>query len=303
MPTFLNTTEWLEFQKVLGRKAWRYERDGIAANIIRHDLPFKKNYLYIPHGPELDLNRMLSGYRNELNAFAGFLGKLAAENKSVFIKFEPLRDVVPEFLHSAGLTIRPVNKHIQPSRTVVLDLSPAEEEILSRMHHKTRYNIKVAQGHGVTVRFAGDTDSFLDLLKKTTERDKFSAHPNEYYKKLLGLEEPLKTELFLAHHQGKPVAGAIVLTHGDMGYYLHGASDNSFRQFMAPHLLHWDIIKTLRERGVKRYDLWGIDARRWPGVTRFKLGFGGRQVEYPGSFDIPVRKFWYWLYNLRQKFR
>ena len=45
----------------------------------------------------------------------------------------------------------------------------------------------------------------------------------------------------------------------------------------------------------------GIDAKKWPGVTRFKLGWGGDIKEYPGSFDLPVSKIWYLGYNLARK--
>jgi len=72
---------------------------------------------------------------------------------------------------------------------------------------------------------------------------------------------------------------------------------------MAPYALHWDIIKYLKQQGVAHYDLWGIDHQRWPGVTRFKLGWGGRTVEYPGAFDLVISKPWKLAYDLAQKLR
>ena len=115
----------------------------------------------------------------------------------------------------------------------------------------------------------------------------------------------IEIRLYLAEHQSKAVAGAIILLYGDTGYYLHGASDYDQRSLMAPYALHWFIIKYLKTSrqslAASRYDLWGIDARRWPGVTRFKLGWGGRTVEYPGSFDLPISKFWYLAYRVARK--
>jgi lipid II:glycine glycyltransferase (peptidoglycan interpeptide bridge formation enzyme) len=66
---------------------------------------------------------------------------------------------------------------------------------------------------------------------------------------------------------------------------------------MAPHALHWNLIKEYKEQGFTHYDFWGIDARLWPGVTRFKLGFGAQTIEYPGSFDLVTKPLWYWLYR------
>ena len=101
----------------------------------------------------------------------------------------------------------------------------------------------------------------------------------------------------------KPIAGAILLTYGDTVYYLHGAMDRDYKSWMAPYLMHWEIIKWAKKQGYHYYDFWGIDTSRWPGVTRFKLGFGGQQVEYPGSFDMPISKFWYFAYNLAGRIR
>jgi len=60
-------------------------------------------------------------------------------------------------------------------------------------------------------------------------------------------------------------------------------------------------MKLFKTRGYMFYDFWGIDSKKWPGVTRFKLGWGGNQVEYPGSFDLPISKFWYLVYKLAKK--
>ena len=67
---------------------------------------------------------------------------------------------------------------------------------------------------------------------------------------------------------------------------------------MAPYYLHWELIKVAKKYGLNNYDFWGIDAKRDPGVTRFKLNWGGQTIEYPGSFDLPVSKFWYLVYKL-----
>ena len=139
-------------------------------------------------------------------------------------------------------------------------------------------------------------------MKKTTARDKFNAHPEWYYHRLMAARG-LDTKLWIAWHDSKPIAVAITLTHGDHACYLHGASDYEHRALMGPYLLHWRIIHELRSSGVAIYDLWGIDAKKWPGVTRFKLGWGGRTIEYPGAFDLVISRPWYAAYNLLTSIR
>ncbi len=300
MRSFLQTKEWLDFQKNVGRKTWRFDDGKIRANIIQHDLPFGKNYLYIPHGPEISFDEISGGIKNELAQFVAYLKNLARENKSIFIKIEPLDDKVIELLHSFGF--KKSSKEIQPHRSAVVNLDKSEEELLSAMHHKTRYNIKVAEKYGLKFVVGNNIDVFWKLLKHTAKNDNFSTHPKEYYEKLCSVPG-LKVETVFIQHEGVSIAGALLLAYGDTVYYLHGAMDRNqkYKPMMAPHLLHWEIIKWAKGYGLKNYDLWGINAQKWPGVTRFKLGWGGRQVEYPGAFDMPVSKIWYLIYKITRK--
>ncbi|MEK7583276.1 MAG: peptidoglycan bridge formation glycyltransferase FemA/FemB family protein [Patescibacteria group bacterium] len=281
MNSFLQSQDWMDFQKSLGRKVF----EVAGAKVIQHDLPLGKNYLYIPYGPELVSHQ-----------FAGELRQLAREQGSIFVKAEPMQDDVAQQLVATGF--QKSNKNIQPQKTVVIDLTKTEDELLDAMHHKTRYNIRVAEKHGIHVARSMKHEIFWELMQKTSARDKFSSYPKSYYEKLMNY-----TELWIAYHQETPVAAALVAMHGDQAYYLHGASDHEHRALMAPYALHWEIIKKLQVLGSTLYDLWGIDANKWPGVTRFKLGWGGRTIEYPGAFDLVISKPWKLAYDLTQKLR
>ena len=96
-----------------------------------------------------------------------------------------------------------------------------------------------------------------------------------------------------------------------MGSYVHGASANEFRNVMAPYALQWEVIKLAKQKNCKYYDFNGIDEKKWPGVTRFKMGFarfesarqGGEVVEYPGTFDMVFDNLWYNVYKLIRRIR
>jgi lipid II:glycine glycyltransferase (peptidoglycan interpeptide bridge formation enzyme) len=66
---------------------------------------------------------------------------------------------------------------------------------------------------------------------------------------------------------------------------------------MAPFLLQWGAVLKAKERGMKWYDFWGIDEKKWSGVTRFKKRFGGKEVSYPPASDLVLSKFWYKIYK------
>ncbi|MBI2676412.1 MAG: peptidoglycan bridge formation glycyltransferase FemA/FemB family protein [Candidatus Yanofskybacteria bacterium] len=308
--SFLQSKDWLEFQKFLGRSVFEYDKEGIKAGIIKLPEPFKKSYLYIAHGPEMDFNSMAGGLKNPVSNFTAWLKDLAEKEKSIFIKAEPLADNIAQVL--AEHKFKKSKKEIQPPKTVILDLSKSEDDLLNAMHHKTRYNVKVAEKNGIVVKESDDLESFWKLIKKTSKRDKFSSHSKDYYEKLLKFfndGKEITSGLNLAYYKDQPVAGLILMTHKDTAYYLHGASDYDYRQYMAPYKLHWEVIKKLQWASLQKsakmpivgYDLWGIDSKKWPGVTRFKFGWGGKVVEYPGSFDLPISKFWFLAYKVARR--
>ncbi len=312
MKSFLQTTEWLEFQKEVGHKVWRFD-DGptspngfegqgkIRANIIKLGLPLGKSFLYIPHGPEIHFDDIRGGLKNELANFLKYLRELAIQEKAIFVKMEPLSDMVIELLYRRG--VRRSSKQIQPYKTVISDLNLPEEHLLGKMHQKTRYNINLSEKKGLLLEESDDVDTFWKLLKQTAKQDQFSTHPKEYYEKMMNFfkEKDLKTKLFLVKYESKYIGGAIIMSYGDTAYYLHGAMDRRFKSLMAPYFMHWEIIKKLKVEGCRLYDFWGIDSKKWPGVTRFKLGWGGDIKEYPGSFDMPVSRLWYLAYFLARK--
>ncbi len=55
--------------------------------------------------------------------------------------------------------------------------------------------------------------------------------------------------------------------------------------------------------GAKEIDFWGIDEKKWPGLTAFKRGFNGQEIEYPQGRDIIFQKRWYLIYQFLRKVR
>ncbi len=110
--------------------------------------------------------------------------------------------------------------------------------------------------------------------------------------------ESFKNSLFIAEYNSKQIAANMVNIFGQTATYLHGGSDNESRNLMAPHLLQWEQIKFAKAQGCKVYDFWGCDDEKWPGVSRFKKGFGGREIEFCGTHDYVFDKWWYEIYKI-----
>ncbi len=296
MAQFLHSWLWGEFQKNLNRKIWRfgvYKDDKLvgALMLIKNNLPFQKSYLYSPRFPIL----------TEIVPAEIFLNKIkeiAQQENSIFWRVDLFNAQIFKNFPFKKIT------DFQPSRTILLNLTKSEEEILKEMHPKTRYNIRLAEKKGVRIKIGQtlkEIEIFLNLLKKTAHRNKFKTHPLEYYQKLIQLDKNF-VKLYLADYQNKIIAGNLMIFFADTVTYLYGASDDEYKNLMAPYLLHWTVIKEGKRMCLKYYDFWGIDEKKWPGVTRFKKSFGGKIIEYPGTFDLVFDQIWYKLYLLGKKF-
>jgi Uncharacterized protein involved in methicillin resistance len=304
---FLQSWDWGEFQISLGRKVFRFAYENSLAQIIELPLPLGKKYWFCPKGPAMD-----NGQHTMDNSFIKELKAKAKEAGAAFLRLEPSVSGGEVELSSTKKS-----HDINSRATSIIDLTKSEDDLLSAMHPKTRYNIRVSEKHGVEIR-----SSFIvhrsfgpiwKLFEETAKRDGFRLHPCGYYEKQIKMPG---VEIFSAEYEGKLLAVAIVILDGDptslslrgasTATYLHGASSNEMRNVMAPYALHWAIMKQAKGRGFKHYDLWGISddpKSGWAGITRFKRGFGGADISAPGTFDLPVNRFWYSVYRLARRMR
>lgn len=252
-----------------------------------------------PRGPLLDAT--LSP-EDQSRVWSALAAEIAARRPAgtMFVKIEP--NIVPP----AGLDFSP-GTGTHPETSLVLDLQPGSEALLEQMHPKTRYNITLAKRKGVAVRWtrdAGDVDIFLQLLQQTAKRQSIGIHPQKYYRQMVTSLNDM-VEVAVADHDGQPLAAGMMIHFGRVTTYLHGASDHSQRELMAPYAMHWETIDRART-GSDRYDFFGIApegsvGHKWAGITRFKKGFGGQVVKYPGGFNLVYDRTWYTAYRIAKR--
>jgi peptidoglycan pentaglycine glycine transferase (the first glycine) len=272
--------------------AWENKGVPVALAQVLEKQNFFGRFWYLPRGPVF-LDRAESDCSGLFSEIKKDLEKKAKEQGVIAMHFEPSNLETSSLKIDLGRKI----KAIQPERTWLLDLSTDDDHLLAQMHQKTRYNIRLAHKRGVNIERGNlnDINLFHHLLILTTKRDGFRSHNLEHYRNLL-LHGQDKIELWLAKKDGELLAAGLFSFYGRRATYLHGASADRGRQHMAPYLLQWQMIKRAKELNCHTYDFYGIDGKRWPGVTRFKFGFGGREKKYPGTFILitnSYRYFWY----------
>jgi lipid II:glycine glycyltransferase (peptidoglycan interpeptide bridge formation enzyme) len=309
---FLQGSIWKDFLEDQNKKYWQLtvtSEDGeilAVCLLYENKLWFGKSYLYAPKGPVFSRDLTDEKKQEALSLILSQIRDITIAThryEEIFCKLEPSEEIPrPPELHSDSM--------IQPKDTLVLDLTKDHKELLAKMHPKTRYNIALANKKGVKVRVSQkkeDVKHFLNLIKKTASRQEITTHSENYYKLLWeNLIKNNSGKLYLAEVDGKIIAANILVEFGVAVTYLHGASDYQYRKFMAPHLLQWQAIKDAAENNFAIYDFWGIapedgSKEKWEGFTRFKKGFGGREIHYPGTKVFVYNRQWYSFYVLVKK--
>ena len=318
----LQTWEWGEVKKSYGWQALPHAWEDAAGTIKCAGLvlqrtvsPLRLRILYVPRGPLVDWSdphwRDRALTEMELTAH---------RQRAMFIKIDP------EVLLGKGIpgsedaqdcsTGRALQKEllrrgwryspeqVQFRNTVMIDLTESEDAWLAGLKQKARYNLRLGEKRGVTIRLGTgqDLSMLYQMYAETSVRDGFLIRSQDYYEQLWKtfLEKEMLDPL-IAEVDGQAVAGIMVFYFAGKAWYLQGMSTNLHREKMPNYLLQWTAMRRARARGCTSYDLWGapenFDERDplW-GVFRFKESIGGHTIRTLGAWDFPAQPLLYALY-------
>ncbi len=307
---FLQSSIWESFLKKQDKRFWKIsveDKDNVIGSCLVYEnkLPFGKSYLYSPKGPIISLD--IQEKEKVFHLLLSKIRDLTVETRNqeeIFFSLE----VDGVKLEKDFIKI----DNIQPADTLVLNLEKDIKKLLREMHPKTRYNIGLAQRKGIKIKISKkekDIKKFLEVLKKTADRNKINLHSDKYYKLLWKtLLETDSGELYFAKIDNKVVSANMIIKFGDTVTYLHGGSDYKYRKYMATYLLQWEVIKKAKEKGFLFYDFWGIAPKdnknsKWSGFTRFKKGFNGMEINNMGTYNFIYQKQIYFVYKIIKKLK
>jgi lipid II:glycine glycyltransferase (peptidoglycan interpeptide bridge formation enzyme) len=182
------------------------------------------------------------------------------------------------------------------------------DDVLAGFNQLWRRNIKKAAKSKVEVVRGGydDLPAFHELYRVTAERDRFTPRALSYFQRMYHAmtgEHPDRLRLYLARHEGEVLAATTMVTVGRHAWYSYGASANHKREVRPSNAIQWQMIQDAHASGADVYDLRGITDTLDPddhlfGLIQFKLGTGGRAVEYLGEWDYPVNKLMHKAFEL-----
>lgn len=300
----IQSWQWGEARKALGITVLRYglfEKGKLikAFQITLHKIPFTKKFVgYFPKGPLPD------------KEMSEALKKIGKEHDCAFIKLEPNIEIENCKLKIEN-SFRISPKPLFTKYNFLLDITKTEDELLKNMHPKTRYNIRVAQKHKVKVEERTDDEAFKIYLKlyfETTKRQGYHGHNENYHRKIWeNLKQTNMARILIASYNGEPLTAWMLFNFKDTLYYPYGGSSKSHPEVMSNNLICWEAIKLGKRLKLKNFDMWGAlgpnanPSDPWYGFHKFKLGYGGKLVEYIGAFDYVLNWPIYILFTLVDK--
>ena len=283
---YLQATPWAAVKARNGWTARRIVTGRTGGQLLTHPIgPLPWSVGYVPRGPiSPDLGR--SGIRQWTEA----LRSTARTARLSHVVIDPEIEAggpEPAWFRDAGW--RPCPSP-QPARSRWIDLARSEDELWGDLRGKWRQYVQKARRSGVRIVDAGPErlDDFYAIYVDTARRAGFTYRTEATYRATYDAyaAHGRARLLFADGPDGRAEATLMLIGWGLRVVEPYGGMTRAGAESRANYLLKWEAIRSSREAGYAIYDLWGLSHA---GIEHFKVGFGGREVEYIGGFELPVR--------------
>ncbi|HAU98832.1 MAG: Methicillin resistance protein [Microgenomates group bacterium GW2011_GWF2_45_18] len=295
---FLQSWNWGVFHESLGKEVGRlafFDETKQIVSMVQYILEQSKRgtYLSIPAGP------LFHQYNQTTIApIFSYLREIAINKRCLFIRFRVQQRESEELrvcVQQCGAIPSPM--HITADRTLQLNISQPESEILGQMRKSTRYEIKKAEKLGVTTSISTDMQEvhafFLHQLE-VAKRQKFVPFSEIFLtKQFLAFLADHQVALIHSQYGSTLLATAFVIFYHQEAVYHYGISTESSRQYSGAYATQWRAIQEAKKRGCTVYNFWGVapeseTKHRFASLSIFKRGFGGQEIQYLPAQDIPT---------------
>ena len=176
-------------------------------------------------------------------------------------------------------------------RTLILDLSPSLEDVRAGLARRWRRDLNKSERSEFEVELGSEVelfDRFRTLFETFVSWKDFEVEHDARFHGAVQADLPdiARYLVVITRYQGEPAGGLVVAQTGDTGVYVLGASNPELRKLSPGHFLQWAVIEHLKQRGVRWYDLGGIDPDDNPGGYLFKSGMTKVEAAAPGPFEF-----------------
>lgn len=299
----LQSEEWMKFQESLGKKVIKgSDKDWQVSAVIEgsHSKIFgSTKRLYAPYGPHaVSIEAMKEAL--------AFLRETAKAEGVSYVRIEPTQLLTEEEMRNLGCIKNPHN--FQPSLTNVLDLTKNSEDLVSNMDYEMRRLSRQLEKRGFSFEITYDASNmsdFFEMMHTTADRSSATLRDSEYLKKQIEVLGPTKTAgIAYASVGGRRLSGALFYDdiENKTRYYMHAGSREEARKVGGNPATVLYLIFNAKESGLEKFDFYGVSpiedkSHRWAGFSKFKRDFGGVDIQYTGTWEIPVKKLQYALFR------
>ena len=170
------------------------------------------------------------------------------------------------------------------------------------MRQRLRRALRKAAKNNITVEKStnpADIHTFYQIQLQTAKHHDFFAFSEDFLTKQFEAFAPNgEAVLYTAKYNGEILAQNFMIFYGNEASYHYGVSSELGTKLSGAPLLHMEAMKDARERGIKRYNFWGIvdeedTKHRFYGVSTFKRGFGVTELKYLPAHDLILDKIKY----------
>lgn len=309
---FLQSTTWEQYEKTTGHQTFRLTGDGFEVMAVLKSTPIGK-YLFCPYGPTIYTK---DGLPASLNA----LRDLAREQQAFFVRIEPTVPLASADEDRSPLAFSVANfqelhlcksHDIDPAHTWQLSLEADTETLFKDMETSKGRAWRNAAKRHLSIRQSTNPDDVAilsRLLQQIGEQDNFIPQSEQHLRDQItaGFATLYIAEQSAPDSETTPVAAALFYDYDGLRFYAHAAADNNYRKIAPGTVIIVQAILDAKAAGSKIFDFWGITTSTdpkhpWYGFTTYKKSFSGYQVDYAGTWDLPLNRFKYSLYGLIRK--
>ncbi len=297
---FLQSWDFYEFHASRGKKVVRRIAIDDQGNIIAAyagvvETAKRGTYMAIAGGPIVNWKK-----KSEVRAIFEDIKEQGKANHCVFVRVRPqlkLSDDSLKLMQELGLKRAPM--YLSVEYAGILNLEKSEEEILKSASQGFRRKLRKAEKENIVVETSQDPETaktFYKLEVEHAKRQKFVAFSEDYLvKQFQAFAKNNEVIMYTAKKEGEILAQNFMIFYGNEASYHYGVSTPLGTKYSAAPLLHIEAMREARNRGIKRYNLWGIvgldeKKHRFYGVSEFKRSFGCEELKYTPAHDLILNK-------------
>lgn len=294
---FVQSPSYGQFNQNVGDESFIfgiYENNKlVGGSLVIHVHAKRGDFFYLPYGPILSLENP-----EHLKFFTSELKQKAKQANVAFIRVSPfIEDNKDNYNQFKKAGFRKAPMHMIAETTWILGLNKPEDQLLKEMRQNHRNLIRRSERDGVKVVTSTDLkdiDELHALLEETAKRHNFHAFPLKYLQEeFKAFHKNNQVKIYKAYHEDDLLAISVMYFYKNSAIYRHGASNMLKPKVPASYAIQWQAIQDAKKAGCQYYNFWGIapeHAKKHPfkGITRFKKGFGGFQLDLLHAQDLPV---------------